>query len=261
MLKTLVWSVLFCFSTCMAVQGETLNTDNNASDSDSCTLGCSTIGTSKTGDNAWQQEVEPVKISQTRIRERYRDNDLKKVYLGGTVGLFLPSDSDEINFDNDDFDLDTIDSDSGFGGSAYAGYKLNQFLSADLEIFVFGGDAEPFDSDYTAAGFFLNPRYTLPIGGNANASPYGFISPGIGVAGVGFGDDIEDRLDDDGFNTGVAVQLKAGAGLPLSETIDVFGQARYFNAFNVYQISGVDEDDEDQGFSSVSFEAGLNFKL
>ncbi|MEL6929284.1 MAG: hypothetical protein AAFO95_11690, partial [Cyanobacteria bacterium J06600_6] len=107
MLKTLVWSVLFCFSICMAVQGETLNTNNNASDSDSCTPGCSTIDTSKTGDNAWQQEVEPVKISQTRIRERYRDNDLKKVYLGGTVGLFLPSDSDEINFDNDDFDLDT----------------------------------------------------------------------------------------------------------------------------------------------------------
>ena len=36
----------------------------------------------------------------------------------------------------------------------------------------------------------------LPIGGNPNASLYVFASPGIGVAGVGFGDDIEDQIDE-----------------------------------------------------------------
>ena len=174
----------------------------------------------------------PESFDLAQIERRTRASDLKKVYLGGTVGFFLPSDSDDFDLDNADFD--SIDIDTGFGGSAYIGYKLNNFLSADLELLAFTGNAEPFDSDYASLGFFVNPRYTLPIGGNPNASPFIFVSPGIGVAGVGFGDDIEDQISEDGLNTGVALQLKAGAGLPLSESIDIIGQARYFNAFSVY---------------------------
>ena len=258
MLKTIVWSLLLSCGICLAAEGQTIEAAANSSDN--CSGECSQL----ISDRAIDAAIEPdnsLEISQLRRERRTRGDELKRIYLGGSVGLFLPSDSDEIEFANDDFNFDSVDSDSGFGGSIYAGYKLNPFLSADLELFAFTGNAEPFDSDYTSVGIFINPRYTLPLSGNPNAGLYVFASPGIGIAGVGFGDDIEDQISEDGLNTGVAIQLKAGAGLPLSESIDVFGQARYFNAFNVYEISGVDDDDEEQGFSSFSLEAGLNFKL
>lgn len=254
MIKTIIWSVLLTFGVCLTAQGETLEATKG--DRSGCNTECSNL------DTITIQNATDFPLAQGRYRERTRSGDeLKKIYLGGTVGFFLPSDIDEVQFENDDFDVDEIDSDNGFGGSLYAGYKFNSFLSADLELLGLTGNAEPFDSDYGAAAVFLNPRYTLPIGGNPNASLYVFASPGIGLAGVGFGDDLDDQIDEDNLNTGVAIQLKAGAGLPLSESIDVFGQARYFNAFNVYEFDRADGDEESSGFSSFSLEAGLNFKL
>jgi len=251
-IETVILAIVFSMGILSVVKAETNKKKQNTQVT--CITECSPVPTQKTNQLSVEQ---PMNFEVAQIERRTRANDLKKVYLGGTVGFFLPSDSDEFDLDNADFD--SIDLDTGFGGSGYVGYKFNNFLSADLEFLVFGGNSEPFDSDYTAAGFFINPRYTLPIGGNPNASPFIFASPGIGVAGVGFGDDIEEQISADGLNTGVALQIKAGAGLPLSESIDVIGQARYFNAFSVYEIS--DADDDDQGFSSFSLEAGLNFKL
>ena len=263
MIKTIIWSLLFTCGICLTANGETINKPLQTSDS--CGSICSELKLdSKTNFNNRENEnLEPTQlVGDSGRRSRYiGEEQLKKIYLGGTIGLFLPSDVDTIQFSNDDFNFDSVDSDNGIGGSIYAGYKFNNFLSADLELLAFTGNAEPFDSDYTAAGFFLNPRYTLPIGGNPNASLYVFASPGIGIAGVGFGDEIEDRINEDNLNTGVAIQLKAGAGLPLSESIDVFGQARYFNAFKVYEISTADGNEEEDGFSSFSLEAGVNFKL
>jgi hypothetical protein len=253
-IKVIVWTILFTFGICLSATAE------KDKEQATCNAECSELRINQVDlDNNFSEKPETrgfETAQRTREDSTYGD-DLKKVYLGGTVGFFLPSDIDDIQTDNEDFDFDSINSKTGFGGSAYLGYKFNNFLGADLELLAFGGKADPFDSSYTAAGFFINPRYTLPIGGNPNASPYVFVSPGIGVAGVGFGDDIEDRIDKDNLNTGVALQLKAGGGLPLSESIDVFGQARYFNAFKVYESS----DNDNQGFSSLSLEAGLNFKL
>lgn len=250
-----VWAILFTFGICLSATAEKEKQEPAA-----CNGVCSELQVNQiaqTSNFSEEQGARDLKTAQRTREDSTSEDDLKKVYLGGTVGFFLPSDIDEIQTDNDDFDFDSIDSETGFGGSAYLGYKFNNFLGADLELLAFGGNAEPFGSNYTSVGFFLNPRYTLPIGANPNASPYVFVSPGIGVSGVGFGDDIEDRIDEDNLNTGVALQLKAGGGLPLSESIDVFGQARYFNAFKVYEIS----DNDSQGFSSLSLEAGLNFKL
>lgn len=263
MIKTIIWSILFTCGICLTANGETIN--KQLQTSDSCGYDCSEpkLGNQNSFNIQENANFEPTQlVGDSGFRSRdIRANELKKIYLGGTVGLFLPSDVDTIEFDNEDFSFDSIDSDNGIGGSIYAGYRFNNFLSADLELLAFTGNAEPFDSDYTAVGFFLNPRYTLPIGGNPNASLYVFASPGIGIAGVGFGDEIEDRIDEDNLNTGVAIQLKAGAGLPLSESIDIFGQARYFNAFKVYEISTADGNEEEDGFSSFSLEAGVNFKL
>lgn len=263
MIKTMIWSILLTCGVCLTANGETI--DKSLQNSNSCDSRCSEFKIDQTNiladrKNENLKQTQLVADSSSGRIRRERREDLKKIYLGGTVGLFLPSDVNEIQFNNDDFNFDSIDSDNGLGGSIYAGYKFNSFLSADLEVLVFGGNAEPFDSDYTAAGVFLNPRYTLPLTGNPNAGLYIFASPGIGVAGVGFGDEIEDRIAEDSLNTGVAIQLKAGAGLPLSETIDIVGQARYFNAFKVYEISNADGSEE-EGFSSFSLEAGVNFKL
>ena len=225
-----------------------------------CDAQCSTFNLTQT-QNTSVEKAQDLELTQKISQRRTRGDSLKRIYLGGTVGFFLPSDLDDFEIDNEDFNFDSIDTETGFGGSAYVGYKFNSFLSADLEVLAFTGNAEPFDSDYTSAGFFINPRYTLPIGGNPNASLYVFASPGIGIAGVGFGDDIEEQISEDGLSTGVALQLKAGVGLPISETIDVVGQARYFNAFKAYEITSSDGSEEDQGFSSFSLEAGLNFKL
>ena len=226
-----------------------------------CDAQCSKFKVTQTKNAPVETIAQDLKLTQRTSQRRTRGDSLKKIYLGGTVGFFLPSDLDDFEIDNEDFDFDSIDTETGFGGSAYVGYKFNSFLSADLEVLAFTGNAEPFDSDYTSVGFFINPRYTLPIGGNPNASLYVFASPGIGIAGVGFGDDIEEQISEDGLSTGVALQLKAGVGLPISETIDVVGQARYFNAFKAYEITSSDGSEEDQGFSSFSLEAGLNFKL
>lgn len=251
-IETVILAILFSMGLVSAAKAEAHQQNQNTQAT--CDVECS----AQLNNQASQLTVDtPESFDLAQIERRTRASDLKKTYLGGTVGFFLPSDSDDFDLDNADFD--SIDIDTGFGGSAYIGYKLNNFLSADLELLAFTGNAEPFDSDYTSLGFFINPRYTLPIGGNPNASPFVFLSPGIGVAGVGFGDDIEEQISEDGLNTGVALQVKAGAGLPLSESIDVIGQARYFNAFSVYEIS--DTSDDEQGFSSFSLEAGLNFKL
>ena len=251
-IETIILAILFSMELVSVANAEANKQHQNTQAT--CNTDCST----QLGNQTSQLNFDaPESFDLTQIERRTRVSDLKKTYLGGTVGFFLPSDSDE--FDLDDADFNSIDLDTGFGGSGYLGYKFNEFLSADIELLVFGGNSEPFDSDYTAVGFFINPRYTLPIGGNPNASPFVFVSPGIGVAGVGFGDDIEEQISADGLNTGVALQVKAGVGLPLSRSIDVIGQARYFNAFSVYEIS--DANDDDQGFSSFSLEAGLNFKL
>ncbi|MDJ0596532.1 MAG: hypothetical protein QNJ72_42290 [Pleurocapsa sp. MO_226.B13] len=75
------------------------------------------------------------------------------------------------------------------------------------------------------------------------------------IVGIGFGDEIDDIVEDP--DSGFAFQIKAGAGLPLSESFDVFGQIRYVNAFDIYP----EQDGDDGNLSTVGLEAGLNFKL
>ncbi len=93
------------------------------------------------------------------------------------------------------------------------------------------------------------------MGSNTLKAPYLFASPGVGIVGIGFGDEIDDIVEDP--DSGFAFQIKAGAGLPLSESFDIFGQIRYVNAFDIYP----EQDGDDGNLSTVGLEAGLNFKL
>lgn len=182
----------------------------------------------------------------------------KKFYAGGTLGVFFVSELDGIEIIDEleeETNIDAIDPDTGFGGSIFAGYRLSHLLGGDVEFYIFGGGAEPEDSNFSSLGVFVNPKFFLPLGSDSLKAPYLFASPGIGFVGIGFGDEIEELTEDP--DTGFAFQIKAGAGLPLSEAFDVFGQIRYVNAFGIYP-----EDNGDEGnLSTVGLEAGFNFKL
>ena len=211
-----------------------------------------------------QSETEDQLAQRTRTRPRRTrrgSSDFKKLYLGGTLGVFAPGELDDgLN----------IDPGTGVGGSLHVGYKFSKFIGADLELLIFGGgaevpDTEAFDdSSYASVGLFANPRFTYSFNqDNINNSLYVFVSPGIGINAVGFGGDIEDDLDDSDIDTsgaGLALQAKAGVGYPLSESLDIFGQARYLKTFNIYTESDDDLVD-DQDFDSLGFELGLNLKL
>ena len=207
---------------------------------------------------------------RTRTRRTRSSSSDKKIYAGGTLGIFFPSEIDDFDVgiqSGNITDVQTVDPGTGFGGSLYGGYKFSEIIGVDVEGFVFGGDADPLDSSYTSYGFFVNPRFTYSFNPDNFESFYVFASPGIGIAGVSFGDDLGDRLGDDSDSgTGFALQAKAGVGYPVSDAIDIIGQVRYFNAFNAIETTqtGIDQqitDTEDKNFNAFSVEAGVNFKF
>lgn len=179
----------------------------------------------------------------------------KRIYAGGTLGVFFVSELDGIEIIEEDLDLDAIDPNTGFGGSLFAGYRFSHILGADIEGYIFGGSAEPEDSNFSSLGLFINPRLFLPLGSNSLKAPYLFASPGVGIVGIGFGDEIDDIVEDP--DSAFAFQLKAGAGLPLSESFDVIGQIRYVNAQNIYP----EENGDEGNLSTVGLEVGFNFKI
>ncbi|MBE9045391.1 outer membrane beta-barrel protein [Pleurocapsales cyanobacterium LEGE 10410] len=209
-------------------------------------------------------EVAQVRRRRTRTRRTRRTDT--KYYVGGTLGIFFPSEVEDLQVL-----ADTVDPGTGFGGSLYGGYKFNQYISADIEGLIFFGDAEPLDSSYTSYGFFVNPRFTYTFERDTlsdNLSGlYVFASPGIGIAGLDFGDDLGDTLEpsDNDSGSGFAFQIKAGAGYPVSDKIDIIGQVRYLNALDAFEVTEVGVDGitstEDQGFDAFSVELGANYKF
>ena len=233
----------------------------------SCGAECSQFNVAQTNSFPVEINTNDADLAQSQRRRRRvrrtRRTRTRKIYLGGTLGVFFPSELEEFDGDVVDGldDSESIDPGTGFGGSIYGGYKFNNLLSADIEFFVFGGGANPIDdSGYTSLGFFVNPRFTFAFNKGSANSPYAFISPGLGLASVNLSDEISDRFSGDDSGSGFALQIKGGIGYPLSETIDIFGQARFFNAFQVYEIIGVGDED-DQDFNTFGLEVGVNFKL
>lgn len=213
---------------------------------------------------------EVAQIRRTRTRRTRSSGIDKKYYAGGTLGIFFPSEVDDFQIGIQSggvTDLQTVDPGTGFGGSIYGGYQFSERIGGDVEAFVFGGDSDPLDSSYTSYGFFVNPRFTYTIDPNNSQSLYVYASPGIGIAGVDFGDEISDASGvEDASGTGFALQGKVGVGYPVSDTIDIIGQARYFNAFNVIEVTefgaaGEVTETEDKGFDAFSIEAGVNVKF
>ena len=210
------------------------------------------------GVNRQQQD-----ITQTRKIQPPIPNRDSKFYGGGTLGVFFPSE-----IENTDIDPST-----GFGGSIYGGYKFNNFISVDTEFLIFSGDSdvETVDGSFTSWSIFLNPRFTYAFNQNSERSPYIFASPGVGFGRGSLGGDVADTIeevnDGDTSGDGLAIQAKAGIGFPISDRVDLIGQARYTNIFGVSEDvpeleNGIPTGEtEDRDISTFGVEFGLNFKF
>ncbi|MCC0177561.1 porin family protein [Waterburya agarophytonicola K14] len=251
-IKTIILAVLLSWGIPLAAKAES---QDNSDYQVSCQSQCDRFKLSQ--NNTFPQIADSYDGGQTPRGRSLRGNPslTKRIYAGGTLGIFFVSELDGIEIIEQDLDIDAIDPNTGFGGSLFAGYRFSHILGADLEGYIFGGGAEPEDSNFSSAGLFVNPRFFLPLGSNSLKAPYLFASPGVGIVGIGFGEEIDDITEDP--DTAFAFQLKAGAGLPISESFDVIGQIRYVNAQNIYR----EENGEDSNLSTVGLEVGLNFKI
>lgn len=171
---------------------------------------------------------------RTRTRRTRSSRNDKKFYVGTNVGILFPF-SDNINV--------------GFAPpNIFGGYKFNKYISADAEFFYYLGGTDFVrvdnneDIDYFAFGFLFNPRFTYSFSKKSN-SIYAFVSPGIGYGRVNFSEGVTDL---DGFT----LQIKWGAGFPISKKLDVIGQMRYINVFN-----------EGENADGLSLDGGVIYKF
>lgn len=178
-----------------------------------------------------QPESNDAVSQRTRTRRTRSSSDFKKLYVGGTLGLAELGDGADV----------------GFGGSILGGYRLNEKISAELEIFDYFGGTDVDDLGYNYLGFAANGVFRYPFGEDSK-SIYAFVSPGIGFGRLGFTGDVADDADDAGFDTSVSgflLQAKAGVGYPISDAISLIGQTRYSYLFlgdSDFTDDGEDED-------------------
>ena len=165
-------------------------------------------------------------------RGRRRKSKVEGYYAGGSLGAFFASDVDDVEANN------------AFGGSLFGGIKFNKYFSADIEVIGALGDFEEvevasgndIELDYSGFGFYINPRAELPLFQLAGSSASIYISPGIGISQSNVSVDFNQPLNQgatfeiseiDASQIGFSFQVKGGVKVPVSRTINLFGQVRY----------------------------------
>ena len=231
-------------------------------------------------DVTFQQHELNFEVTQrTRTRRTREKNRRKKIYLGGTLGstflgelenLETAEDFEFIDGERVPTNIGAVDLGSGYIGSLFAGFNFTDSLGGDLELFLLAGGADSIEgSYYLGLGLFANPRYTFLLDSDNSQSPYIYLSPGIGIVYTFLSAEFENEVFVDVERDviggvegeGLGLQLKAGIGLPLSETFHLFGQARYFNGFNIFEVEDLNQNSKNQGFSSFSLEAGISLNF
>lgn len=181
-----------------------------------------------------------IQLSQGNFEEISNDQGF---YLGGTLGLFFP----DFNY-NRSVDLDT---DNGFGGSAFLGYQFTRQWAVDLDVVLFGGNSNitnrqlgvDLDGDYSIFSVLVGPRFMIPLGDQNQDTGFSlFLSPGIGLGKVNV--NIGNR---DSSQTTFAFQVKGGFGYKFTPQVELLLQGRYLS------LTG------DEDFNSFSPELGLRF--
>jgi hypothetical protein len=202
--------------------------------------------------NFQEQGDEIAQTRRTRRTRRTRDSSSldSKYYAGGNVGLFLPF-----------FGGDTDDANLGFGFGGLFGYKFNQNISAELEIYDALGGTETDDLGYNLFGVTANGVYRYYFNPDDSKSLYAFGGLGLGYGKLSQTGDVADERDDDGLDTsdsGFLLQTKAGVGYPIADKIDVFGQARFVNVFIGEKDNVEDSGDDGNG---LSFDVGATYNF
>ena len=162
---------------------------------------------------------------RTRRTRRTLDSELKKIYVRGNLGVFLPGGN----------------ANTGFGGGGLVGYNVTKNIAAELELFDYFGGTDVDNLDYNYFGAAVNGVYKYPFGTDPK-SPYAFGAAGIGVGVSNLSGDVADAVDalgGDTSGTGFLFQGKLGAGYPLTDKIDAIGQVRYVNTSTDYAVGGV----------------------
>lgn len=264
-IKTIALATIIATGIPVAVQAQETDDLQNYQVSCSANSECSDFNVN------YEQEGDKVaQTRRTRTRRTRSSSSDSKYYAGVTLGLFFPGDIED----------SPVEGGTGFGGSVYGGYNFTEQIGADLEgLIAFGSnDIDDFvddlgvvtdiDGSYTLFGVFANPRFTYAFEQGDDESPYVFASPGLGFGSYNIGGDVGDDLDADNIDdsaSGFAIQGKVGAGYPVTEKIDIIGQARYQYIFGAYdvlepQVDGT-IDEESEGLGTFGIEVGANYKF
>lgn len=268
-IKTTVLAIILATGFPLAAQAQETNGH------ESLKVSCQSGGECNNFDVNFQGQGDEIaqtgRTRRTRTRRTRSSSVDSKYYVGGTLGLFFPSEIDDFNVRvtaNGNTTLQQVDPGTGFGGSIYGGYKFSDLISADAEALLYFGNADPLDGSYSSFNFFVGPRFTYTLDETNDQSLYIFASPGIGVGNVNFGGDLGDALGDDDSGTGFALQAKAGVGYPVSDKIDIIGQARYTNIFGVVDVpevgnngNVVEGETESKGLDAFGIELGAQYKF
>lgn len=230
------------------------NTNSYESLNVSCESGaeCSDFGVN------FQEEGNKVaQTRRTRTRRTRSSSSDSKAFAGATLGVFFPSEIDD----------SIIDPGTGFGGSIFGGYKFTDLIAAEAEAsLAFGGSdfeepgGDEIDGSYTLFSLLVGPRFTYTIDETNDRSLYVFATPSIGFGVIDIGDDVGDLIEDagtDSSGSGFAIQGKIGAGYPVSDKLDIIGQAKYTNIFSAIEVA----DGDDEGIDSFAIEAGASYNF
>lgn len=186
-----------------------------------------------------QETPEPLEQQEETSQE-----SKTRGYVGATGGAVFPT-----------FGNDEVDFDPAFGGSVFGGVQFNKNLAIDGEFVGFTGSFEDksfnIDGDYSGWGIFVNPRFILPLGSDAENAKFSlFVSPGIGFSQFNVNDGTEDFSD-----SSFALQVKAGANFKISKNFDIFLQGRYMNLLDLTFVP------TDGDVSFFSPELGFTYKF
>jgi Outer membrane protein beta-barrel domain len=192
-----------------------------------------------------QKEIKPTfteNSTKTEVAQYGGDeSDSKGFYLGGNLGLFIPTYNDV---------------DTGFGGGGNIGYQFNKNWAAEVDLGYVGADFSNFEK-LSMQYFYVLPtaRYIIPLGSDDDSKWAAHVGIGLGFTSQSFGGDNGKNLEGDSYFTS---QVKAGVSYKFNPKLEAFGQIRYIYMFD----SAIDINTlEKTGGGFVSPELGLQYNF
>ncbi len=243
-IKTTVLAIILAMGFPTIAQAEETNKYENYQ------VACDKSAECSNFDVNYEQQADAEQVAQTRrtrTRRTRRSSRDSKLHIGGHLAPFFPFDGE----------LDV-----GFGGGIFGGYKFTKNLSLEIDVYDYFGGTEVDDLGYNLFGAAASGVYRYYVKPNSSRSPYIFAGLGVGIGIANATGDVADDADDEGIDTsatGFLLQGKGGVGYPITDSIDLFGQTRFFNIFlDDDDFSGAGNGDDADGVA-LDFGATFNF--